>query len=76
MVASSAVCDHCGRRGPALRRREAITGLFKVSDNRAYAFESMPAIFPKSVAPIVRVAEDGEREMVPATWGFPLLKQG
>lgn len=58
------------------RRREAITGLFRVSDNRAYAFEPMPAIFPKSVAPIVRVAEDGAREMVPATWGFPLLKPG
>ena len=58
------------------RRRAEITGLFGVSDNRAYGFEPMPAIFPKSVAPIVRVAEDGVRELVPATWGFPLLKQG
>lgn len=58
------------------RSREAVRAWFGVSANRAYAFEPMPAIFPKSVAPIVRVAEDGEREMVPATWGFPLLKQG
>lgn len=58
------------------RSRDAIRSLFKVSDNRAYAFEPMPAIFPKSVAPIVRLAPDGEREMVPATWGFPLLRKG
>lgn len=58
------------------RSRDAIRALFRVSDNRAYGFEPMPAIFPKSVAPIVRLAPDGEREMVPATWGFPLLKDG
>ena len=40
------------------RRRAEIANLFRVSDNRAYAFEPMPAIFPKSVAPIVRVAEN------------------
>lgn len=58
------------------RSREAVRAWFGVSDNRAYAFEPMPAIFPKSVAPIVRLAEDGVREMVPATWGFPLLRAG
>jgi putative SOS response-associated peptidase YedK len=58
------------------RSRDEVRNLFHVSDNRAYAFEPMPAIFPKSVAPIIRVTEDGEREMAPATWGFPLLKQG
>lgn len=58
------------------RSRDEIRGLFRVSGNRAYAFEPMPAIFPKSVAPIVRLAPDGEREMVPATWGFPLLQKG
>lgn len=58
------------------RSRDANRALFRVSDNRAYGFEPMAAIFPKSVAPIVRVAADGEREMVPATWGFPLLREG
>ena len=58
------------------RSRDAIRALFHVSDNRAYAFEPMPAIFPKSVAPVVRVASDGERELVPMTWGFPLLREG
>jgi putative SOS response-associated peptidase YedK len=58
------------------RSREAVRSWFRVSDNRAYGFEPMPAIFPKSVAPIIRLATDGEREMVPATWGFPLLQRG
>ena len=58
------------------RSREAVRAWFRVSDNRAYAFEPMPAIFPKTVAPIVRLATDGEREMVPASWGFPLLQKG
>ncbi len=58
------------------RSRDAIRALFRVSDNRAYAFEPLPAIFPRTVAPIVRVATDGERELVPATWGFPLLRKG
>lgn len=58
------------------RSRDAIRALFRVSDNRAFAFEPMPAIFPKSVAPVVRLASDGERELVPMTWGFPLLRKG
>jgi len=58
------------------RSRDAIRALFRISDNRAYAFEPMSAIFPKSVAPIVRAVEDGERELVPAVWGFPLLREG
>ncbi len=58
------------------RSREAVRAWLRVSDNRAYAFEPMPAIFPKTVAPIVRLASDGEREMVPASWGFPLLQKG
>jgi putative SOS response-associated peptidase YedK len=58
------------------RSRDAIRALFHVSDNRAFAFEPMPAIFPKSVAPVVRLAADGERELVPMTWGFPLIRKG
>lgn len=58
------------------RSREAVRAWFRVSDNRTFGFEPMDAIFPRSVAPIVRLAADGEREMVPATWGFPLLRKG
>lgn len=38
------------------RSRDAVRALFRVSDNHSYAFEPMPAIFPKSVAPIIRLA--------------------
>lgn len=58
------------------RSRDAIRALFRISDNRAYAFEPMSAIFPKSVAPVVRMTHDRERELVPMTWGFPLLRKG
>ena len=54
------------------KSRDAIRGLFRVSDNRAPAFEPMAAIFPNYTAPVVRHAADGERELVLMNWGFPL----
>ena len=56
--------------------REAILRLFRVSDNRAAAVEPKDAIFPGHSAPIVRLAEDGERELVNLSWGFVLPQQG
>jgi putative SOS response-associated peptidase YedK len=50
--------------------QEVITGLFKVSHNRAATIEPQPAIFPGSNAPVVRRADDGEREQLPLSWGF------
>ena len=35
----------------------------------------MPSIFPGYSAPVVRVAEDGEREIVMMSWGFVLLQR-
>jgi hypothetical protein len=35
----------------------------------------LPAIFPRYVAPVVRRAPDGERELVNMSWGFMLLQQ-
>jgi putative SOS response-associated peptidase YedK len=58
------------------RNREAILRLFRVSHNRATAFEPFPAIFPGHQAPVVRAAEDGERELVMLSWGFVLLQDG
>jgi len=58
------------------RNRDAIIRLFRVSHNRAAAFEPQSAIFPGGSAPIVRRAEDGERELVVMSWGFPLLQKG
>ena len=56
--------------------RDEPRGLFRVSDNRAAAFEPLPAIFPGHTAPIVRYAADGERELSLLSWGFVLLQAG
>lgn len=58
------------------RSREAVRGLFRLSDNRCGEINSQPSIFPKSVAPVVRLATDEERELVPMMWGFPLIRKG
>jgi len=52
------------------RNTEAIRNLFKVSGNRAVVFAPMAAILPAGHAPVVRLAEDGERELVKMSWGF------
>ena len=52
--------------------RQGVLRLFHVSHNRAAAFEPKDAIFPGYAAPVVRVAEDGERELVYMSWGFVL----
>jgi putative SOS response-associated peptidase YedK len=58
------------------RSREAMLRLFRVGDNRAAAVTPKPAIFPGYLAPIVRQAADGERELVNLNWGFVLLQKG
>jgi putative SOS response-associated peptidase YedK len=58
------------------RNREAILRLFRVSDNRAPTFDPLTQIFPGWTAPIVRRAEDGEREISLLSWGFILLQDG
>jgi len=59
-----------------LKPREAMRDLFHVSDNRAGAFSPLAAIFPAGDAPVVRAAEDGDREIAVLSWGFPLLLKG
>ena len=49
----------------------AIRGLFRVEHDRTGNLPSFPAIFPDQMAPIVRNAEDGNRELVHARWGMP-----
>ena len=50
--------------------------LFRVSPNRAAQTEAKDAIFPGHSAPVVRLAEDGERELVNLSWGFVLPQTG
>ncbi|MGE4341450.1 MAG: SOS response-associated peptidase [Pigmentiphaga sp.] len=54
------------------RSRDEVARWFRVSHNRAAAFEPQPALFPGYDAPVVRKAEDGEREIVIMNWGFVL----
>jgi putative SOS response-associated peptidase YedK len=58
------------------KSREAIAKLFRVSHNRAAAFEPVPAIFPGHAAPVIRPTADGERELVIMSWGFVLPQPG
>lgn len=57
---------------PQTRNVEAVRQLFRVTSNRAAAVERRDAIFPGHAAPVVRKAEDGERELVELSWGFVL----
>ncbi len=57
------------------RNRDAILRLFRISHNRAVAVDPLPAIFPGYMAPVVRKAADGERELVNLNWGFILLQK-
>ena len=58
------------------RTVEAVRRLFRVSSNRAAAIEPRDAIFPGHNAPVIRKAEDGERELLELSWGFVLPQPG
>lgn len=58
------------------RNIDAIADLFRVGHNRAARLEPLPAIFPGWTAPVIRRAGDGERELVPMSWGFVLPQHG
>jgi putative SOS response-associated peptidase YedK len=58
------------------KKRDAVARFFRVSHNRAAAFEPVSAIFPRHVAPVVRQTSDGEREIITMSWGFMLLQNG
>lgn len=55
---------------------EAMRRLLRVSSNRAAVVEPKDAIFPDHMAPMVRRAPDGERELVELSWGFVLPQPG
>lgn len=57
------------------KKRDAVARFFRVSHNRAAAFEPASAIFPRHIAPVVRHSADGERELVTMSWGFMLVQQ-
>jgi putative SOS response-associated peptidase YedK len=52
------------------KSREAVRALFRISDNRASPVMPNAGILPTDMAPVVRLAADGERELVNLSWGF------
>ena len=53
------------------RSQEAIRRTFRVMSDLAGNLPSLPAIFPDTLAPVVRTTPDGERELTMMRWGFP-----
>jgi putative SOS response-associated peptidase YedK len=45
--------------------------LFRVTRDLTGNLPLFPAVFPDALAPVVRVAFDGERELSLMRWGFP-----
>jgi putative SOS response-associated peptidase YedK len=44
---------------------------FRVMRDLTGNLPSLPAVFPDTLAPVVRTARDGERELSLMRWGFP-----
>jgi putative SOS response-associated peptidase YedK len=53
------------------RSQEAIRRLFQVMRDRAGNLPSLPAVYPDSLAPVVHIGPDGERDLSMMRWGFP-----
>ena len=53
------------------RNQEAIRRLFKIYLDIIGNMPSFPSIYPDAMAPIVRVARDGNRQLEMMRWGFP-----
>ena len=51
--------------------QDAIRRITKAMRDRTGNLPPLPGIFPDYAAPVVRTAEDGERELLLARWGMP-----
>jgi putative SOS response-associated peptidase YedK len=58
------------------KNKEAVAKMFGVGHNRTVDIPLFPGIFPNYVAPVVRQAADGDRELVNMNWGFVLPHPG
>jgi putative SOS response-associated peptidase YedK len=62
-----AVCNLYSMTKP----QHAIRDLFRVTRDSAGNLPPLPAIYPDTLAPVVREAGDGERDLVMMRWGMP-----
>lgn len=57
------------------RSQEAMRRLFCVGRDLTGNLPPMPGIFPDYAAPVIRIGQDGERELAMARWGMPSSPQ-
>jgi putative SOS response-associated peptidase YedK len=55
--------------------QDAIRSWFRVRHDRIGNLPPLPGIFPDQMAPVIRTAEDGERELLMMRWGMPCPPQ-
>jgi putative SOS response-associated peptidase YedK len=53
------------------KSQEAIRQLFQVERDCTGNQPPLPGIYPDQLAPVIRTARDGAREMILMRWGFP-----
>jgi hypothetical protein len=53
------------------RSQEAMRRLFRVKRDLTRNLPILPGICPDTMAPVVCIASDGERELTMMRWGFP-----
>ncbi|MCW8088418.1 SOS response-associated peptidase [Sabulicella glaciei] len=51
--------------------QRALVELMRVGQDRTGNLPSLPAIYPDSMAPVVRQTKDGERDLAMLRWGMP-----
>lgn len=62
-----AMCNLYSVKRPQQEIRDLVKAMRDLTGN----LPPMPAIFPNRMAPVVRVAPDGVRELIMMRWGFP-----
>ncbi|MCI0465433.1 MAG: SOS response-associated peptidase [Beijerinckiaceae bacterium] len=53
------------------RGQEAIRRLFRAAHDSAGNLPALPSVYPDAMAPVIRSASDGGRELSMMRWGFP-----
>jgi putative SOS response-associated peptidase YedK len=53
------------------KSQDAIRRLFRADRDITGNLPLFPAVFPDTMAPVVRTARDGVRELAMMRWGFP-----
>lgn len=53
------------------KSREALVAITRAMRDQTGNQPPLPAIFPDQLAPVVRTAKDGAREVINMRWGFP-----